>query len=291
MIINRIRMTDIVVCTIAAILMLLCLIPFLHVVAVSFSNSALATAGKITFIPRGFTLVAYDYLLSQIVFWKAMFVSVERVLLGGSLNLLLTILIAYPLSKENKQLHLRTFYVWIFAFTMLFSGGLIPWYMLIHKLGLMDSIWALVLPSAVPVFNVIVLLNFFRQTPKELEESALIDGAGHLRILVSIYLPLALPSLATITLFSLVGHWNSWFDGLVLMNSPQNYPLQTYLQTVIVQMDTSRLSTLDAEQFALLSDKTIKAAQIIVGSLPIIMVYPFLQKYFVKGLVIGSVKG
>jgi len=172
----------------------------------------------------------------------------------------------------------------------LFSGGLIPYYMVIKSVGLLDSIWALVLPGAVPVFNVILLLNFFCGLPKELEEAAFIDGAGYFRTLAKIILPLSTPSLATILLLTVVTHWNSWFDGLILMNSPEHYPLQSYLQTIIIQKDFSELTDLNAEALRDISDRTVKAAQIFMGALPILVVYPFLQKYFMKGIVLGSVK-
>lgn len=220
-----------------------------------------------------------------------MLVSVERVVLGGSINLVLTILVSYPLSKETKDFRSRTFYAWFFFITMLFSGGLIPWYMTIKQLRLTDTIWALVLPGAVPVFSVIILLNFFREVPKELSEAAFIDGAGQWTTLWKIYVPVSTPALATILLFALVGHWNSWFDGLILMNNPKHYPLQSYIQTIVVARDFTSMTKEQISELATISDRTIKAAQIFLGSLPIMLVYPFLQKYFVKGIVLGSVKG
>ncbi|MNM63073.1 L-arabinose transport system permease protein AraQ [compost metagenome] len=153
----------------------------------------------------------------------------------------------------------------------------------------MDSFWVLVLPGAVNVYLTILLMNFFRGIPKELEEAAFIDGAGHFRTLFSIFLPVSLPSIATLALFSVVFHWNSWFDGLLYMNNSKSFPLATFLQTVIVQKDMSSMS-INPKEFELLSQKTVNAAQIFIGALPVLLVYPFLQKYFVKGLVMGSVK-
>lgn len=161
--------------------------------------------------------------------------------------------------------------------------------MVIQTLGLIDSFWVLILPGAVNVWLTILLLNFFRGVPKELEEAALIDGAGHLRTLFVIYLPISLPAIATLAVFSMVFHWNSWFDGLLYIHSPKKYPLATYLQTVIVQRDLSSMS-ISPEELRLLSQKTVTSAQIFIGALPVLLVYPFLQKYFVKGLVLGSVK-
>jgi putative aldouronate transport system permease protein len=162
--------------------------------------------------------------------------------------------------------------------------------MIIKATGLLDTIWALVLPGAVPVFSVILLLNFFRGLPRELEEAAFIDGADHFTTLVRIYLPLSTPALATLLLLTMVGHWNSWFDGLIFMNSPEHYPLQSYLQTIVIQKDFSTLTELNSEALKEISDRTVKAAQIFMGALPVLVVYPFLQKYFMKGIVLGSVK-
>lgn len=270
---------------------LLCLLPLIHVAAVSFSSSSAATANVVRLWPVSFTTQSYEFVLKRAEFLRSMSVSVKRILLGGSINMFLTILTAYPLSKEVRDFKWRTVYAWIFFLTMLFSGGLIPSYMVVRNMKLLDTIWALILPGAVPIFNLILLLNFFRQLPRELEEAAFLDGAGHWITLWKIYVPTSLPALATITLFSVVGHWNSWFDGLIFMNSPNNYPLQSYLQTIVIQRDLSLVSSTDISSFAEMSDKTLKSAQIFMGALPIICVYPFLQKYFAKGIVLGSVKG
>ncbi|QTH43417.1 carbohydrate ABC transporter permease [Cohnella sp. LGH] len=272
-------------------LSLLCIAPLVHIAAVSLSSSSAVTAGWVRFWPVDFTLDSYRFVMTRGEIWSSMWVTLQRVALGGGLNLLLTILIAYPLSKESATFRSRTGYAWFFFFTMLFSGGLIPWYMVIRQLELLDSIWALVLPAGVPVFNVVLMLNFFRQLPKELEEAAFMDGAGHWTTLWKIYLPAALPALATVSLFAVVWHWNSWFDGLILMNRPEHYPLQSYLQTVIMQRDMTFIQHLSRAELAIVSDRTIKSAQILIATLPIVFVYPFLQRFFVKGIVLGSVKG
>lgn len=270
---------------------LLCILPLIHIVAVSFSSSAAASAGYVKLWPVDFTLASYEYAASRSEFWQSMLVSLKRIAIGTPLNLLLTILIAYPLSKESYALKFRLVYAWIFFLTMLFNGGLIPWYITVKQLGLLDTIWALVLPTAVPVFSVVLLLNFFREVPKELEEAALIDGSNHWTTLWRIYVPISKPALATLVLFSMVEHWNNWFDGLLMMGDPANYPLQSYIQTIVIQQNLSNMSRDEMLNLALISDRTLKASQIFLGSLPIIMVYPFLQKYFVKGIVLGSVKG
>jgi len=269
---------------------LLCILPIINIIAISLSSKTAVAAGEVAFLPKDFTLAAYEFLAKRSEFWQAMGVTLQRLLLGGGLSILITLLTAYPLSKEESAFRGRTVFAWIFFFTSLFGGGLIPSYILITELGLINSIWSLVLPAAVQVFNIVVLLNFFRQIPKSLEEAGLIDGAGHFTILFRIYVPSALPAIATITLFVVVGHWNSWFDGLLYMNFPEKYPLQTYLQRMIIAKDFSMMTGSDIVGLGEISEKTIQSAQIFVGALPVMLVYPFLQKYFVKGLVIGSVK-
>ncbi len=273
-----------------ALLAVACLFPLLHVLAISFSSGPAVSAGRVVLWPVDFTTAAYDFALSRPAFRSAFAVSVQRVILGTAVNMILTVLVAYPLSKENDVFPMRTVYTWFFIVTMLVSGGLIPLYMVVRWTGLLDSIWSLVLPVAVPVFNVVLLMNFFRGLPKELEEAAFVDGASHWEVLFRIYLPLSMPAIATLTLFSFVMHWNSWFDGLIFMNSPDNYPLQSYLQTLVIGQDLSQFS-MDPTLLQLVSNDTFKAAQIFIGALPILVLYPFLQRYFVKGIVLGSVKG
>ncbi|MFD0713570.1 carbohydrate ABC transporter permease [Paenibacillus sp. GCM10027626] len=276
--------------TFLILLAALCFFPIVHVLAVSFSSSGAATAGLVTFWPVDFTTSSYEFVLKKPEFLRSFAITLERVALGTGINMLLTIMLAYPLSRDSRSFRWRGFYVWIFVITILFSGGLVPWYLTIQATGLLDTIWAMIIPGAVPVFNIILLLNFFRGLPKELAESAFIDGAGHWTTMWRIYVPLSMPALATILLFAMVGHWNSWFDGLILMNSPDHYPLQSYLQTVVIQRDISVVSTTDLKTLTEVSDRTAKSAQIFLGTLPILLVYPFLQRFFVKGIVLGSVK-
>lgn len=285
---------DILNYTFLIFMALLCIAPIVNVLAVSFSSSTAAAAGEVKLWPIGFNLESYKYALAKPEFLKSFVVTLERVGLGVTLDILLTILAAYPLSKERHELTGRNALAFMFFITIIFNGGLIPWYMTIKQLHLIDSIWALVLPGGVQVFSVIVLMNFFRQLPKEISESAFVDGAGHWAILWRMYVPLSTPALATLTLFTCVSHWNAWFDGLILMSSPEHYPLQTYLRSIIVSRDMSALLNASAEELrmlALVSDRTLKASQIFIAALPILCVYPFLQKYFMKGLVVGSVKG
>jgi len=269
---------------------LLCLMPIIHILAISFSSGSAAAAGKVALWPVEFTTAAYDNVFGKPEYLRAFGVSIERVVAGTALSMLLTIVTAYPLSKDRNAFRLRTVYAWIFVFTILFNGGLIPTYLTIKSLGLIDSLGALVLPAAINVFNVILLLNFYRNLPKELEDASRIDGAGHFATLWKIYVPLSLPALATTGLFTMVGHWNSWFDGMLYMNHPENYPLQTFLQTVIIKMDFRFIKSENVELMLQLSDRTSRAAQIFVAAFPILIVYPFLQRFFIKGIVMGSVK-
>lgn len=274
-----------------AFLAMLCLMPLINVLAVSFSSSAAAAAGYVKLWPVQFTLSSYKYALTKPQFSTAFLISLKRVLLGYLINMTVIILTAYPLSKEKNSFRARSVYAWIFIVTMMFNGGLIPTYMTIRELQLLDTIWALVLPGAVPIFNVVLMMNFFRGIPKEIEDAAFIDGAGHFRTLMKIYLPLSLPSLATVSLFILVNHWNSWFDGIIYMNHTYNYPLQSYLRTIIINPDLQSMTSSEELVMSEISERTFKAAQIFLAALPILCVYPFLQRYFMSGLTMGSVKG
>lgn len=279
--------------TILIVTSLLCILPFINMLAVSFSGSAAVSAGTVAFWPVDFTTKAYEFALSGGEFYASLWVAVKRVALGTIVNLVLMVLTAYPLSKSAQKLTGRNVYMGFFIITMLFHGGLIPTYLVVVKMGLIDSIWSLILPGALPVFSMVILMNFIRGLPEEIEESAIIDGAGPLQILLRILLPLLKPALATVGLFSIVGHWNSWFDGIIYMNDPANYPLQSYLQTLLLSFEQIMLkSGTDYTQLlSMMNARTGRAAQMFLGAIPILLVYPFLQKYFTKGLVLGSVKG
>lgn len=273
------------------LLTLVCFAPILNTLAMSLSDSADVAAGRVTFWPVNFSLDAYQFILTRSEFFSSFLITLERLALGTTLQMVLTVMCAYPLSKENSQFSLRTAYVWIFVFTMLFGGGVVPAYLNLKNAGLLGTIWSLVLPGAVSVYNILLLLNAFRGLPRELEESFCIDGAGHIRTMLQLYVPLSKPTLATLLLFTMVAHWNSWFDGMLYMNKPENYPLATYLRSIIVSFDFTKVTSEDAYLLAKISTRTSKCAQIIVAMLPIMLVYPFLQKHFVKGIVLGSVKG
>ncbi|WP_276353748.1 carbohydrate ABC transporter permease [Cohnella caldifontis] len=272
-----------------AFIAILCTLPLIHTLALSLSGKAPANANLVGLIPIDFTWDAYDKTLDNPDFLRSLYVAVIRTVAGTLFGMLVIFLAAYPLSKHGSAFRSRQAYAWFFIVTLLFNGGLIPTYMVVQKLHLMNSIWALILPVTVNIWLLVLMMSFFRHIPKELEESSLIDGAGHFRILFRIFLPISMPAVATLSLFTMVFHWNSWFDGLIYITQARNYPLSTFLQTILVQIDTSQLST-TGQDMQNISNTTVKAAQIFIGALPILAVYPFLQKYFVKGMVLGAIK-
>ncbi|RAV13591.1 carbohydrate ABC transporter permease [Paenibacillus contaminans] len=287
------RMVDFTIFLVLALMAMMSLYPLWYTIALSFSDQAAVNAGKVTAWPAGFNLTSYHIILDDEKFFRAFGVSVKRVVLGGALNFLLTVLMAYPLSRQSRQFPGRNLYMWYLVFCMLFSGGLIPLYMTITTLGMQNTIWSLVVPGAVPIFNVILIMNFFRSLPKELDEAAVVDGAGPWYALIRLYIPLSVPSLATVTLFSIVGHWNSFFDGLIYMSKPDHYPLQTYIQQLVINITPDMMTEMSTEQMLQAmkaSNKTLNAAKLMVAMIPILLIYPFLQRFFVHGIVLGSVK-
>ncbi len=274
------------------LLALSCIFPILHILAMSLSSSNAAMAGRVAFAPVEFTLSAYEYLLKKKDFFRSVGIAGMRVLVGTAINMLLIILTAYPLSRSSNQFRKRTWYMTYFAITMFLGGGLIPTYMVIKNLHLLNSFWVLVLPCAMNIWNVIIMMNFIRGLPRAVEEAAYVDGANHFQTLFRVILPMSKASLASLLLFSMIGHWNAWFDGMFYMNDPNNYPMATYLATQIIGK-TQNMTSMTSEQLALLSklsEKTVRSAQLCISIVPILVVYPFLQKFFVKGITVGSVK-
>lgn len=290
---NGIRIFDIFNYLFLGIAALLCVLPFVHLLAVSFSSSAAVSAGKVVFWPIDFTVESYRFALTGGRFVRALLISLKRVALGCSVNLLVMLLTAYPLSRPKERLMGRNIYMGYFVVTMIIGGGLIPTYLVVTKAGLLNSIWALIIPGALPVSNMIILMNFIRGLPEELEEAAMIDGAGQMSVLFRIVLPLMKPALATVGLFCIIGHWNDWFAGMIYMQRTELYPLQTYLQSLLKNFD--ELLKASGEDYGklitMMNARTGRAAQLFLGALPVMLIYPFLQKYFTTGLVIGSVKG
>jgi len=275
-----------------ALVALSCILPILHIFAMSLSSSNAAMAGRVGFVPVEFTLTAYEYLISKKDFFHSVSISLLRVLVGTALNMVIIAITAYPLSRPTKQFRARTAYMVYFAITMFIGGGLIPTYMVIKNLHLLDSFWVLILPSAMSIWNVIIMMNFIKGLPRAIEEAAFVDGANHWQTLTRVILPMSKPSLASLLLFSMIGHWNAWFDGMFYMNNPNNYPMATYLATQVINNNQS-MTNMTPEQLALLSslsEKTVRSAQMFIAIIPILVVYPFLQKFFVKGITVGSVK-
>ncbi|MFC6334738.1 carbohydrate ABC transporter permease [Paenibacillus septentrionalis] len=270
---------------------LLCILPVWYTLVVSLSDRAAVAAGEVLLFPKGFTLSSYETIINDGQFFRSFFISVQRVIYGTIVTFVVVLLMAYPLSKTSKDFKHRNVIMWLLIFCMLFNGGLVPWFMTMKSLGLINSIWGLVLGGGLPVFNVILVMNFFRNLPKELEESALIDGAGPWRILFGIFLPLSTPVIATILVFTIVGHWNEFFQALILMTKNENYPLQSYIRQVTVTLDPSKMDAETAKRMTTLSNQTLNAAKIFISMLPLLVIYPFFQKYFVKGITLGSVKG
>lgn len=285
------RAFDAVVLVLLLLFGLSCLIPIMHVVALSLSSKNAALAGRVYLWPVELSFSPYKVLLTDAKFMQAMWISIQRAVLGGGLNLVLTVITAFALSQDEKDFPGRKVYMWFLIFAMMFGASLVPWYFIIKATGLMDSIWALVIPGALPVYNTILLMNFFRNLPREIKESALLDGIDPVQMMMKICVPLALPAIATVTVFSVVGHWNNFFDGLLLMNTPSNMPLQSYIQTLTNSNIDVSSSSLTAEELEVLTSlKTFNAAKVVVASLPIVIFYPFMQRFFVSGLTLGSVK-
>lgn len=286
------RVITCVLYVIVTFLAIICLLPILNTLAVSFSSSTMAASGTVTFIPKDFSVEAYRAIMGDAQFYKSALISVKRVILGGTINFIFTVLSAFPLSRNSKQFIGRGFYMALFVFCMIFTSSIVPTYIVVSRMGLMNSIWALILPGAVPIWNCILLMNFFRGISKELEEAAFIDGAQPYQVLFKIFLPISLPGLATVTLFSLVGHWNEFFHGMIYMNSSSKYPLATYISTIVNSTKdlTQVTDPKELERLMKTSDTTLNSAKIFISMVPILVVYPFMQRYFVTGLVMGSVK-
>lgn len=282
-----------VIYLIVLLLGIICLLPMLNILAISFSSSTAVAANRVGFLPVNFTAAAYKKILEDHQFWRSLGISALRVTLGLVLNIFLIVLMAYPLSKTGREFKGRDIYMNLLIFAMLFSGGMIPTYLVVKNLGLLNTVWALILPGAVPVFSVIMVMNFFIGVPKSLEEAAVIDGATPMEVLLHIYIPCSKPVIATIALFSIVGNWNDFFGGLIYMTKVRNYPLQTYIQSLSVKLEDmlnagGSISSLG--NIMEVSAQNLNAAKIIVSVIPLLLIYPLLQKYLITGIVVGSVK-
>ncbi len=278
---------------ILAILAVAFIFPFWIVTVSSFvSEAETARRGAFILWPETFDFTGYSMLLENTnMIYRAYGVTIFRTIIGTFLNLFFTVTLAYGLA--TKGLPGKKFFSGMIFFTMLFSGGLIPSFLLNNALGLYDNIWVFIIPSLISPWNMFIMRNFFYGIPDSLEEAALIDGANPIRILLSIVLPLSMPAIATIGLFYAVGHWNDWFTANIYINDLDLLPVQNIIRRIVLSGDTGSMS---GEMMAGLQGeapppaKTLESAAMVIGTLPILVVYPFLQKYFVKGVVVGSVK-
>ena len=275
--------------TALGVVALMALYPFVYMLSRSLSSAAEAMRSGLHLYPRDISLTSFEMVLANPDIVSGFANSVLRTVSGTALTLFFTCLTAYPLAR--KELPYRGPLLFLILFTMIFSGGIVPNYLLIKNIGLIDSIWALILPHMLTAFNVIVMKNFFQSIPESLAESAKIDGASEINILARIYVPLSKPVLATVGLWTAVSHWNQWFDAMLYITSDENQVLQTFLQRIViessVEMIEQGLVDPNVTQF---TPETIKAATVVVTVLPMLLIYPFVQKYFVKGIMLGGVK-
>lgn len=271
-------------------LSLSCILPLIYTWALSLSSKSAADAGMVGFWPVEFTTYAYEEIMKDKNFFISFGISVKRVLLSLVISLTIMVMAAYPLAKSKREFAPRNIILWIFVFCMMFSGGIIPWYMVMKNYGMINSVFGLAIGGGIPVFNLILVVNFFQGIPKELEEAAMVDGAGPWFILFRIVTPLSKAVIATVALFTIVGQWNEFFQGLVLSTGAEHYPLQTYIKQLVVQVDTSHMTEDDYKLMNTLSNTTLNAAKIFISMLPVLCIYPFLQKYFVTGITLGGVK-
>lgn len=287
------RIRCVILYMIAVLLALCCMLPLLNIVAISFSSSAAVAGNQVGLIPVGFSGAAYKKILGDQQFWRSFGISVLRVIMALVLNLVLIVLMAYPLSKSEREFRGRNIYMYLLIFAMLFNGGMIPAFLVLRHLGILNSVWALVLPGAVPIFSVILVMNFFMGIPKSLEEAATLDGASPMQVLTQIYIPCSKPSLATVALFSIVGSWNDFYSGLIYITKMRNYPLMTYIQSLSVNIEELLRAGTNAsalENILEVSNQNLNAAKIVVAVIPLLLIYPLLQRYLITGIVMGSVK-
>jgi len=284
------RIFDSINIILLSIIGLITLIPFVYVFAGSFTTVAELAEKQFVIIPTQFTFEAYRYIFSTNTVSRAMGVSVGVTLAGTIFSLVLTILMAYGLSK--KDLVGRRLIMFLVIFTMLFNGGLIPSFIIVKELGLIDTYAALIIPSALSAFNLIIMRNFFQNLPEGLEESAKIDGAGSWNILLRIVIPLSMPVIATISLFYAVGYWNTYFQAVMYINDVAKWPIQVILRQIVILASALTGDTSDfGGDYVAPPEQGIKMAVIVIATVPILVVYPFLQKHFTKGAMLGSIKG
>ncbi|WP_240415932.1 carbohydrate ABC transporter permease [Paenibacillus periandrae] len=269
---------------------LITIIPFIYIVSVSFAEPEEVLRRGFILFPTTFSLEGYRYIFSTDTIVRSLFVTIGITVAGTLINLIFTSLLAYPLSRQDFDG--RKLFMMLIVFTMLFNGGILPTFIVVKAMGLLNTYWALLIPNAISAFNLIVIVSFFRQLPDGLEEAAKIDGCSDPGILVRIVLPLSAPVLATFALFYAVGHWNTFFSAILYINNSKMWPIQVWLrQIVILSQGGIGDSTQFDQNFVALPPQIIKMAVIVISTVPILLVYPFLQKHFAKGVLLGSVKG
>lgn len=272
------------------LLVLSCIVPLWYTLCISLSGKAAVAGGMVSLWPVDFTLSSYQAIIKDMGFLRSVGISVARVVLGTIFSLTVILLMSYPLSKSKREFKYRDIFMWILIFCFLFNGGLIPWYITMKNYGLINTMAGLVLAGGVPVFNVILVMNFFRNIPKSLEEAAIVDGAGAWLILIRVIIPISKPVIATVTLFTIVNYWNEFFQGLVLSTTEKMYPLQTYIQQMVVTLNMTNMTLEQYQKVSQLSNQGLNAAKIFVALIPVLLIYPFLQKYFITGITLGAVK-
>jgi len=268
---------------------LIALYPFLYTVSISLSTAAEAHRNSLHLYPRAVSLASYRMILSSPDILTGFINSVLRTILGTGLTLLATCIAAYPLAR--KELPHRGLILFLVLFTMIFSGGIVPGYLLIRNLGLINTVWALIVPGLLSAFNIVVVKNFFQQIPESLYEAARIEQASEWTILWKIYVPLSRPVLATIALWTAVGHWNAWFDAMLYITDDRKQVLQNLLQRIVIQNSTQLIQMgKTAQDVTAYTPETMKAATVVLTILPMLILYPFVQRYFMKGILLGGVK-
>ncbi|YCH18289.1 carbohydrate ABC transporter permease [Arthrobacter sp. D1-29] len=265
----------------------LTLYPFLNIIAQSFSSEGFINAGQVNLFPRGFNVETYKLILADSTFWNNYGNTVLYTVVATAISMVLTTSFAYAIAK--KDLKGRSLFIGIAVFTMFFNGGLIPNYVLISSLGMRDSIWAVVLPNAISVFNLLIMKSFFENMPRELEEAAAIDGLTQYGVLFRVVLPLSKAIVATMVLFYAVANWNSWFQAFLYLDKPELFPVTIYLRNMIAGVTTAGSAGGTVENVGQIA-ANIQSVTIVLTVIPILCVYPFVQKYFFSGVMLGSVK-
>ncbi|MDP4152547.1 MAG: carbohydrate ABC transporter permease [Bacillota bacterium] len=284
------RTFDIINVTLLTIVLLIVLYPLVYVISASISDPMLVLQGKVTLFPKRLTLSAYKMVFKDDSIMNGYKNTIFYTVLGTICNLIMTIMCAYPLSR--KDLAARQQITFFISFTMFFSGGMVPTYLVIQKLGLLNNYWSLILPGLISVWNMLIMKNYFQSSiPYELQEAAKIDGCSNIGILIKLVMPLSVPIVAVMVMYYGVGHWNEYFNAMIYLNNEKLYPLQLVLRGILIQNDMSNMTNESSMVDQQLLAESIKYAVIIVSSIPVLMLYPLLQRYFVKGVMVGAIKG